>query len=229
MKLVFTRRTRPHPHCIKVDWSPDDNEVSWISLSYQPTAEELAGGWRVERKNLNLIINGFLRSCVPEGSHIYARLASDFKPEYDRILDDVCRKGLTTISEIDTNSRKGVRGTFGRWLWDRPPWYVYVGAVNLTHVSDWYSRATGWQITPYRFLISNQPIPDWAKKMAYFNRNLVQKEFLAQTGSVLWNHYEDGMEFAGVKVKVDAVEAESRHLAQKLGVAFEIQAIGVPI
>ena len=51
---------------------------------------------------------------------------------------------------------------------------------------------------------------------------------MSHVGGVFSNHYEDGMEFAGVQVRVDEIEDESRHLAQKLGVTFQIRDIGAP-
>jgi hypothetical protein len=106
MKLVFIRKTAPHPDCVWVDWDPEDKDVSWVSLFHEPTIEEQGVGWRRDLNVLHDLFQGFLRVCVPHGAHAYGVLISSFEPEYHRWIDEVKASGLTMITREEVRRRR---------------------------------------------------------------------------------------------------------------------------
>src|SRR6266498_2619198 len=153
LKLIFTKRTLPHDQCIKVDWSPEDGDLSWASLFLVPAEEDKRKGYSVGAE-LQVISLEFLRACTPPNSHTYAVLApSDH--EYDRMLDDL---KITSLHYVEEKRMVRKKRLLHDWLRTTGEGYIYVADVEWRQVLSWYENYVGWGSVPYMFVVSSKPL-----------------------------------------------------------------------
>ena len=209
----------------KCRWSPEDEEVSWVSLFYQPTSKELLTGYRVNPEDLRAVFEGFIRACVPAESHVYGRLCTPYNLEYRQIVEDLRSGGITMLTMDEARRRTGLLRSL---LKGKEPRYVFVGDVTRQQVSSWYDRYAGWWINPYEFLVSSIHLDNWVERVLHLEDRVLRKGFLKSVGSYLTNHYDEGMEFISLGSKVEALEAEANVLSRKLNVSLEVQEKSTP-
>ncbi len=126
MKLVLTKKTLPHPQCVRVDWSPEDRAVSWVSLFWGPTEEQKQKGWSEDPDDQRTILAEFLAVCIPQDSHSYAILTTPFDKEYAQILADLRKTGLPSITGDSLCPKRVVRNPLER----KRGGYIYVANLS---------------------------------------------------------------------------------------------------
>lgn len=162
---------------------------------------------------------------MPLEYHVYGLLTSFVEREYKKILSDLRDAKVRFTTGEDIRAKKGI---LKRLFAQKDPAYVFVADVNFQQVTNWYMNYFGWQVNPFRFLVSEKPLDDWVEKFLYLQRNKLGKEFLRQVGSYVTNHWEHGLEIISLDQKAGVIEAEARELSRKLNLPLEIREKGVP-
>ncbi len=223
MELILTKKTIPHG-CVEVDWSPEDDEISWVSLFYSPTDQDQKTGWSVGEE-LHQIFVEFLGTCMSPGSHTYAFLSAPQGHEYERIVSDVRKSSLPFVEGKNLVSGKR---RLSNWLQKSPPKFIHVANVELAQIDHWYSSYAGWEDIPYVFAVTNKSLTDWDKQLFTLHDDILRKDSLRQIQWYIMNHFEHGIEAIGLTARTDRFESTAKHLSEELKVPLLIRQTGNP-
>jgi hypothetical protein len=111
---------------------------------------------------------------------------------------------------------------------EKDPAYLFVGDPSWEQIAEWYKSYSGWQMNPYRFLVSGKLLDNWVGESLYLERHVLQKRSLAGVGSYLRNHFDHGMEFISLEPKVDTLQGVAQELSERFSVPLEIRDKGAP-
>ncbi len=210
-KIVFTRRTVRHAHCVKVDWSDNDDSVVWTSLFYWLGGADI---WQS-------IISGISSNCIPEGSIVYALLV----PFYSGESREMRKDPLVTASRLANGwkslARSRIRAIFSRG---------YLAQLSREQIPEIYQKYYGWMYGHHAFIVAREPLPEWKQELrsGRFFGWRIRMKLLERIYFVLFNHYDHGFEIIGRSISPDPLLEVARKVSRDYNLPLEVQESGNP-